>query len=75
MDQSTVSSSNEAICAAPISTASVFNAPQSAQLLIDLEAQQDHLLRELDELNMRIEQAIVAGQMHVRRPSEANAAA
>jgi hypothetical protein len=48
----------------------VFSAPQSAQLLIDLEAQQDELLRELDELNRRIEQAIVAGQMGVRRAGD-----
>ena len=47
--------------------AAVFRAPESARLLIDLETQQDQLLRELDELNQRIEQAIVAGQMSVRR--------
>ncbi len=45
----------------------VFSAPQSAQLLIDLEVQQDQLLRELDELNQRIEQAIVVGQISVKR--------
>lgn len=45
----------------------VFSAPQSAQLLIDLESQQDQLLRELDDLNHRIEQAIVSGQLSVRR--------
>jgi hypothetical protein len=48
----------------------VFSAPQSAQLLIELETQQDHLLRELDELNHRIEQAITAGQMSVRRAAD-----
>jgi hypothetical protein len=53
----------------------VFSAPQSAQLLIELETQQDHLLRELDELNHRIEQAIVAGQMGVRRPADDSAIA
>ena len=40
--------------------------PQSASLLIDLEARQDDLLRQLDELNARVEQAIAAGQLHVR---------
>jgi hypothetical protein len=48
-------------------TSEILAAPQSAQLMIDLEAQQDNLLRDLDELNHRIEQAIVAGQMGVRR--------
>ncbi|HEY2827856.1 MAG TPA: hypothetical protein VGJ04_09675 [Pirellulales bacterium] len=48
----------------------VFSAPESAQLLIDLEAQQDHLLHELDDLNQRIEQAIVSGQLGVRRAVE-----
>jgi hypothetical protein len=43
-----------------------FYAPQSAELLIDLEARQDNLIRELDELNDRIEQAIVFGQIGVR---------
>jgi hypothetical protein len=47
-------------------TKPVFSAPQSAQLLIDLETQQDQLLRELDELNQRIEQAIVVGQISVK---------
>jgi hypothetical protein len=37
-------------------------APQATQLLIDLEAQQDEVLRELDELNLRIEQAISGSQ-------------
>ena len=46
------------------------SAPQSAQLLVNLEAQQDRLLRELDDLNRRIEQAIVSGQMNVRRAGE-----
>ena len=50
----------------------VFSAPQSARLLLDLETQQDHLLRELDDLNQRIEQAIVSGQMSVRRNELAN---
>ena len=49
---------------------SVFSAPQSARLLIDLETQQDHLLRELDDLNQRIEQAIVSGQMSVRHSAD-----
>jgi hypothetical protein len=42
-----------------------FAPPQSANLLIDLEARQDDLLRQLDELNSRVEQAIAAGQLHV----------
>jgi hypothetical protein len=58
------------VSAAPVSSAPVFSAPQSAQLLIELENQQDHLLRELDDLNRRIEQAIVSGQMSVRRPAD-----
>jgi len=41
-------------------------APQSAQLLIDLEAQQDDVLRQLDELNLRIEQAITGSQLAIR---------
>jgi hypothetical protein len=52
-------------------TKSVFSAPESAQLLIDLESQQDQLLRELDDLNHRIEQAIVTGQLSVRREEAA----
>jgi hypothetical protein len=47
-----------------------FTIPNSAQLLIDLENQQDDLLRALDELNARIEKAIVSGQLGVRRPGE-----
>ncbi len=42
-----------------------FAPPQSASLLIELEARQDDLLRQLDELNSRVEQAIAAGQLHV----------
>lgn len=49
---------------------STFNAPQSAQLLINLDCEQDDVLRQLDELNHRIEQAIVTGQMSIRTPSE-----
>ena len=63
MDQATAIS-------APTFSAPVFSAPQSAQLLLQLEAQQDHLLRELDDLNHRIEQAIITGQMSVRRAAE-----
>ena len=40
--------------------------PQSAQLLIDLESQQDDVLRQLDELNVRIEQAINGSQLAIR---------
>lgn len=43
-----------------------FAPPQSANLLIELEARQDDLLRQLDDLNSRVEQAIAAGQLHVR---------
>ena len=42
-------------------------APQSAQLLMDLEAQQDDILRQLDELNLRVEQAITKSQLAVHR--------
>jgi hypothetical protein len=42
-----------------------FTLPESAQLLIQLENRQDDVLRELDELNSRIERAIVSGQMNV----------
>jgi hypothetical protein len=45
---------------------SVLNAPETAQLLMDLESRQDQVLRELDELNARIEQAITFGQLGVR---------
>ena len=41
-------------------------APQSAQLLIELEAQQDEILRDLDELNRRIEHVITSSQIRVR---------
>ena len=47
-----------------------FNAPESAQLLIELDCEQDDILRQLDELNHRIEQAIVMGQMSIRTPAE-----
>jgi hypothetical protein len=40
--------------------------PQSAQLLSQLEVQQDEVLRELDELNRRIEQVIASSQIRVR---------
>jgi hypothetical protein len=39
--------------------------PQSAELLIELEAQQDEVLRELDELNRRVEQVITSSQIRV----------
>ena len=51
---------------------SVLNAPETAQLLIDLESRQDQVLRELDELNARIEQAITFGQLGVRRAAASN---
>ena len=35
------------------------------KLLMDLESRQDQVLRELDELNARIEQAITFGQLGV----------
>jgi hypothetical protein len=41
-------------------------APQSAQLLLELEGQQDEVLRDLDELNRRIEQVIASSQIRVR---------
>jgi hypothetical protein len=41
--------------------------PETAQLLIDLESQQDEVLRELDELNLRIEQVIIGSQLAIRR--------
>jgi hypothetical protein len=50
----------------PLMPTSQPTAPQSAQLLIDLDAQQDAVLRELDELNASIEQAITAGQLSIR---------
>ncbi|HZZ29822.1 MAG TPA: hypothetical protein VFE46_17635 [Pirellulales bacterium] len=63
-----------AVDSAPIVSAPGVSAPQPVQLLVELEAQQDRLLRDLDDLNQQIEQAIVVGQMSVRRPAE-NAAA
>jgi hypothetical protein len=44
---------------------SILNAPETAQLLFDLESRQDQVLRELDELNTRIEQAITFGQLGI----------
>jgi len=41
-------------------------APQSAELLIELEAQQNEILQNLDDLNRRIEQAITSSQLSVR---------
>jgi hypothetical protein len=73
VDQATVLSAVELVYAAPVTSPPILTAPQPANLLLELEAQQDHLLRELDDLNMCIEQAIVAGQMSVRRPGEADA--
>jgi hypothetical protein len=46
-----------------------FAPPESASLLIELETRQDDLLRQLDELNSRVEQAIAAGQLHVHADS------
>jgi hypothetical protein len=51
---------------------SVLNAPETAQLLIDLESRQDQVLRDLDELNARIEQAITFGQLGVRTAAASN---
>jgi hypothetical protein len=48
----------------------VFPPPESARFLIELEARQDELLRQLDELNHRIEQAITMGQIGIRRAEE-----
>ena len=42
-------------------------APDSANLLIELEARQDDVIQQLDELNRLIEQAIVTGQLGVSR--------
>jgi hypothetical protein len=42
-----------------------FELPESARLLIELEARQDDVLRELDELNTRIERTITSGQMSI----------
>jgi hypothetical protein len=51
---------------------STLNAPETTQLLMDLETRQDQVLRELDELNSRIEQAIAYGQLGVRSPASLN---
>jgi hypothetical protein len=48
----------------------VFAPPESALFLIELEARQDDVLRQLDELNHRIEQAITLGQIGIRRAEE-----
>ena len=48
----------------------VFAPPESARFLIELEARQDEVLRQLDELNHRIEQAIVLGQVGIRRAED-----
>jgi len=41
-------------------------APQSAELLMELESQQDEVLRDLDDLNLRIEQVITSSQIRIR---------
>ncbi|MCC7086352.1 MAG: hypothetical protein IT427_15225 [Pirellulales bacterium] len=48
----------------------VFAPPESARFLIELEARQDEVLRQLDDLNGRIEQAITLGQLGVRRADD-----
>jgi hypothetical protein len=48
----------------------IFAPPESARFLIELEARQDEVLRQLDELNHRIEQAIVMGQVGIRRADD-----
>ena len=45
-----------------------FSAPLSLALLNELESRQDDVLRALDDLNQRIEQAIVTGQMGILKP-------
>jgi len=40
--------------------------PESADLLIELESQQEEILQNLDELNRRIERAIAASQIRIR---------
>jgi hypothetical protein len=49
----------------------------SRSLLVDLETRQDELLRQLDELNRRIEQALVQSRMqiHFPKPAEEESAA
>ena len=49
----------------------VFAPPESASFLIELEARQDDVLRQLDDLNSRIEQAITMGQIGIRRVEDA----
>jgi hypothetical protein len=48
-----------------------FELPESARLLLELEARQDDVLRELDALNMRIERTITSGQMSIAPGSSA----
>jgi hypothetical protein len=48
-----------------------FSAPPSLALLDELESRQDDVLRALDDLNQRIERAIVTGQMGVVKPETA----
>jgi hypothetical protein len=48
----------------------IFAPPESARFLIELEARQDEVLRQLDDLNARIEQAIVMGQVGIRRAED-----
>ncbi len=52
------------------SAPTIFAPPESARFLIELEARQDEVLRQLDDLNHRIEQAIVMGQIGIRRAEE-----
>ncbi len=54
----------------------IFAPPESAGLLIELEARQDDVLRQLDELNAQIEHAITSGQLNIiakQLPNETNA--
>ncbi len=51
-----------------------FSVPESVHLLIELETRQDDVMERLDELNRRIEQAIVFGQLGVRSSESASPA-
>jgi hypothetical protein len=48
--------------------------PGSAQLLLDIERLQDDVLRELDELDERLELALRESQSQLRRLTPADAA-
>jgi hypothetical protein len=61
-------------CAANSYLHKTMDVPGSAQLLLEIERLQDDVLRELDELDERLEQALRESQAQLRRLPPADAA-